>query len=129
MPTTQPNPSSDDSSTGVFKQRLTHVALDFLVAHFGKVLSFAGGVLSAYLAIWTQIGEAKHAASDAASTAVELKRDVRELRGELRNLVTENELNAARDRIATLEDRLNYARDQAGTAPVARRKHREETRP
>lgn len=123
---TTPPISDESTSTGVFKRKLTHVAVDFLFAHFGKVLSFAGGVLSAYLAIWTQIGEAKLAAADAAKTAGELKRDVGELRVELRSLVTENELAATRDRIATVEDRLNYARDQAGTAPVPAHRHNPE---
>lgn len=116
--------TDDHDSTAIrlaFRRRLADTAWDLFREHYGKLLSALGGVAfgacTAYVGIWTQISDAKHAAHDALAATTELKASIKQL-------VTERELDDARDRINVLEQRLDYATKEAGTSPVPR-KHRQ----
>jgi hypothetical protein len=96
--------------TGVFQRRATDLAGRFIVAHLWKIIVglagfFSGGAVT-YIAIWERLSDVSHATT--------------ELRATVDKLVTKQELDDAKERISTLEDRLDFATKEAGTAPIAR---------
>ena len=114
---------SDPTDTTATRERLKRsmrdVAGEFIVTNLWKILigvaGFLSGGVTAYVALWTSISDANHAAHDAKETAQRVEAAVAQL-------VTQRELEDAKDRIATLEDRLDYAAKRAGDPPTARRR-------
>lgn len=113
------DPGDTTIAREVFKRRAGDVAGQFIVEHLWKILVgvvgfFSGGAVT-YVAIWTQISDARHAAYDAKETAQRVEASVAQL-------VTQRELQDWKERVVTLEDRLDYAKKEAGGPPNTHRK-------
>ena len=116
----------EPDSTGVFQQRLENALWGFLRKHFGKIASGIGGVVvggvGMYVALWTQIGDAKLASAMALKASGDTAVSVAELKQDIAKLVTTREMDTANERIGTLEELYGHAKQEAGTPPVPRRR-------
>lgn len=88
------------------------VAGQWIVENLWKIVCAIGGAVvggvAGYTSVAIQIADLRH-------TAADLKQSVSQL-------ATQRELEDAKERISTLESRLDYATQQAGTTPVPRRR-------
>jgi prefoldin subunit 5 len=118
----------DTSASGerrALQRRLQEILWDFICRHWWKVLialgSFIAGGTVAYVGIYVQLSDARHAAEDSRAATASLKENIRDLKETVAQLVTKAELKAATDRIDRLERQFDLAIEESKTAPHRRK--------
>jgi hypothetical protein len=108
-----------ETDTTILKRRLGDLTWAWIVAHWWKLLigigGFIAGVVVAYVGIYVQLSDARHAGEDAKAAVERLERDIEKL-------ATRDQLEAEKERIDRLEKNWDDATQQAGTAPLPRRR-------
>lgn len=112
---------SDSGERRALRRKLKEIIWDFICEHWWRVIiglgSFIAGGAVAYVGIYVQLSDARHAAEDARTATSRLEAAISQL-------ATRDQLDAARERIKRLEDNWDEATTEAGTAPVPRHRRR-----